>query len=256
MTALAAASYLQLAASLVLFGAALFPAYAKSAVPWRVLRWSAAAALLFGVAAVLLQSQRLDATLAQLMLTGIGRVWAAQIALAAVLCVAATMRARIAAIAAIAALNVTLFALVGHANAIAGWPGAAVEALHLLAAGGWIGGLVALLLALRAEASPELAQRFSAAGLCFVLVIGVTGAATLWQITGAALPMTAFGYGRLVSGKIALFAAALALAAFNRIYATPRSAWGALRNSVAVEVTLLAFVIALAVALAGTEPLA
>lgn len=254
MTVLAAAIYAQLATSLVLFGAALFPFYSGAPMPWRVLRASAMAALTFGLIATALHMAALQATLAELADTGIGRVWFAQIALAGAALLGTLLRVRIGVVP-LAAIQLALFGLVGHANAIAGWNGAALQALHLLAAGGWIGGLVALMLALRAAPSPALVKRFSAAGTVFVLALSATGAATLYLISGAPLPMLDFHYGQLAALKVTLFAAALLLAAFNRFYATPRDSWTQLRRSIAFEIALLAFVIAVAVALSGTEPL-
>lgn len=255
MTLVAVAAYGHLAASLVLFGGALFEVYGGASAPRRVLLWSAAAALVFGIAATALHVPAFEATPSQMLSTGIGRIWFAQCGLATVLAALALRKSAPSGIAVVAGLNLALFGLVGHANAIAGWTGAATEALHLLAAGGWIGGLVALLLRLRAAPSAETVRRFSRAGLAFVLVLAVSGSATLFQITGAPLPMAAFEYGLIAWGKVTLFAGALALAAFNGLVATPRGAWRALAISIALELTVLGGALALAVRLAGTEPL-
>ena len=253
MNFLAAATYAQLAASLVLFGTALFPLYAGGAVPTRVWRWSAVAALASSLVATVLHTGALCATPVQLAATGIGRVWYTQIALAGALALATTMWARWIVIA-LSALNLALFALVGHANAIAGWTGAGVAALHLLAAGGWIGGIVALGLALRAAPAVDMVRRFSRVGMVFVVTLAITGAAGLFQITGAATPMAAFSYGLIAWGKVALFAVALGLAAFNRAHATPRGAWRTLTLSIALELLVLGAALTLAVALAATDP--
>jgi putative copper resistance protein D len=157
-------------------------------------------------------------------------------------------------VVAIAALNVAAFALIGHANAIAGLRGAAVQAVHLLAAGAWAGGLAALLLALRAAPSLALAQRFSRVGLVCVVTLAATGAYALYVNTGLPLPMLYYAYGRLADLKIKLFAGALALAGFNRFYAAPRGAWRLLVASVTFELALLALVIAVAANLGNTEP--
>lgn len=252
---LAIATYAHIAASFVLFGAALFPLYARVAPPKRVLRWSALAAFIFGVCATALHAIAFETTLPNLMLTGIGRVWFAQCGLAVALVLGSTRLPRIA-FAMIAGINVALFAFIGHANAIAGWPGAGVEALHLLAAGGWIGGLVALVLSLRQTPSAETVRRFSWAGMVFVVVLAASGVATLFQITGAPLPMTAFSYGLLAWAKVSAFAIAAGLASFNRVVATPRNAWRALAISIALELVVLSAALALAVRFASTEPLA
>jgi putative copper resistance protein D len=252
---LAMAAYGHLAASLVLFGAALFRVYGGASAPQRVLLWSAAAALVFGIAATALHLQAFEATPSQMLNTGLGRIWFAQCGLATALAALTARKGAPGAIAALAAFNLALFGLVGHANAIAGWTGAATEALHLLAAGGWIGGLVALLLRLRTAPSVEMVRRFSRAGLGFVLVLAASGSATLFQITGAPLPMIAFDYGLIAWGKVTLFACTLALAAFNSAVATPRGAWRALTVSIVLELAVLGGALTLAVRLAGTEPL-
>lgn len=256
MTALDAATYLWLSASLTLFGAALFPLYAGAAAAGRrtLLRALSIVGFASGIAAVSLHLSALGAPITDILASGIGRVWFVQILIGIALCALAWMHGRPAWAAAVGALNVAAFALVGHANAIAGLMGAGAQALHLLAAGAWVGGLAALALALRSNPSLDLVLRFSRVGLACVLTLAATGAYVLFVNTGDALPMAHYAYGRWVSTKIALFATALAIAAFNRIVVTPRGAWRLLAWTIAGELALLALVIAAAVALARTEP--
>lgn len=252
-----AATFVWLGASLVLFGAALFPFYAGkagTAAHVTLMRWCALAALTFGALAIALRTSSLGATPLQMFETGIGRTWLAQ-SVCAVALVALTWRtSRAGVIAGVAAFQVLGFALVGHANAIAGLTGAGVQALHLLAAGAWIGGLAGLTLGLRETPSAEMAKRFSIVGFVCVLTLAVTGAYVLFVNTGIPLPMKYYAYGRLADLKIKLFAGAVVLAGFNRFFATPRGAWRTMIGLIAGELAVLALVVAAAIGLAGTEP--
>jgi putative copper resistance protein D len=125
----------------------------------------------------------------------------------------------------------------GHAGATPGGAGEiplAADALHLLAAGAWLGGLppLAMLLAAaskqkeprRAAATASALQRFSILGMICVGVLLASGIANSWYEVGTLDNLFTTTYGQLVLVKIALFAAMVALASINRFYLTPRLA--------------------------------
>ena len=146
------------------------------------------------------------------------------------------------------------------------------DALHLLAAGAWIGGLVPLLLLLTAarqqndqiRVSPAFraARRFSNVGIVSVGSLLATGAINSWILVGSFRGLIATDYGLLVLGKIALFTIMTSIAAVNRLRLTPRlsetpgsslqvgASHGLIRN-VVIEITLGLTVFAL-VGVVGT----
>lgn len=135
----------------------------------------------------------------------------------------------------LSAVLVAAIAWTGHAAGTVGRIGPihlAADALHLLAAGAWSGGLVALLLLLREPArhknqnGPSIAlhaaQRFSALGIISVGVLLATGLINSWILVGSLRGLVGTDYGQLVLLKVALFAAMLSVAAVNRMRLTPR----------------------------------
>jgi putative copper resistance protein D len=123
----------------------------------------------------------------------------------------------------------------GHAGATPGVAGEfplAADALHLLAAGAWLGGLppLAMLLAaawrrkeLRWAAMTAIAvRRFSLLGVIGVSTLLASGIVNSWYEVGTLNDLFATSYGQLVLIKIVLFAAMVALASVNRFYLTPR----------------------------------
>ena len=126
-------------------------------------------------------------------------------------------------------------AFTGHAGAEPG-PMAnvhlAADILHLLAAGAWVGGLVALVMILAAcrrdgsEAGVALARhataRFSTFGVVNVGVLVVTGFINAAVLVGTPHALATTIYGRLLLVKLGLFAVMLALATINREVLRPR----------------------------------
>lgn len=123
----------------------------------------------------------------------------------------------------------------GHAGATPGIAGEfplAADALHLLAAGAWLGGLppLAMLLATaRRQKEPRWAtvtaiavQRFSLLGVISVSTLSASGIANSWYEVGTFNNLFATSYGRLVLIKVGLFAAMIGFASINRFYLTPR----------------------------------
>jgi copper resistance protein D len=132
---------------------------------------------------------------------------------------------------------VTAVAWTGHAGSTAGELGIfhlASDALHLIAAATWIGGLVSLALFLAAvrrhpahgwaAAVYDVAQRFSTLGIVSVATLLVTGVVNASILVGSVHALLVTTYGRLLMLKIALFAVMLGFAAANRIWLTPRFA--------------------------------
>ncbi|MFE1584553.1 copper resistance protein CopC [Streptomyces sp. NPDC058737] len=92
--------------------------------------------------------------------------------------------------------------------------------LHLLATAVWLGGLVALLVTLRAPGpSPDPAgvvARFSRTAFAAVTVLAVTGVYQSWRGLGSWQALTGSTYGRLLLAKVVLVAVLLAAAAVSR----------------------------------------
>jgi putative copper resistance protein D len=125
----------------------------------------------------------------------------------------------------------------GHAGATPGVGGEfplAADALHLLAAGAWLGGLppLAMLLAAawrgkelhRATVTAIAVQRFSLLGVISVSTLLASGIVNSWYEVGTLNNLFVTSYGQLVLIKIGLFAAMIALASINHFYLTPRLA--------------------------------
>jgi putative copper resistance protein D len=133
-----------------------------------------------------------------------------------------------------AALAASL-AWTGHAAGMEGIDGAvhlASDALHLVAAGAWLGALwpfALLLAAARRAGDPAAAaiaaqatQRFSILGMICVATILATGVINTWEILGTAAFSVTTDYNRLLLAKIGLFIAMVTIAAVNRQRLTPR----------------------------------
>ena len=125
----------------------------------------------------------------------------------------------------------------GHAGATPGRGGdflLGADALHLLAAGAWVGGLIPLALLLaaaRRATEPEwtsvtaaAVRRFSWLGIACVGSLVATALVNAWYDVGTFGALIATDYGRLVLLKLGLFAAMVALASINRFRLTPRLA--------------------------------
>ena len=161
-------------------------------------------------------------------------------------------------------------AMLGHAAAIGGARGAVLlvsQAVHLLAAGAWLGSLPGLLLLLiavgrqsRASPAASAAQRFSPLGMICVGALAITAAVNAAIMTPGPTALVETRYGLLMVAKAAVFLALLALASLNRFRYTPQLALntpGAVRQlgwSVAVETALGLAVVFLAAVLATTSP--
>jgi putative copper export protein/mono/diheme cytochrome c family protein len=123
----------------------------------------------------------------------------------------------------------------GHGGANVGPAGVfqvAVDALHLAAAGAWIGGLLpfvlvmACALRMRNEAwnrvAAEVTRRFSAFGIFVVGVLLLTGLSNTWFLVGSLPRLLGTTYGQLLLLKIALVTVMVAIAVINRLVLLPR----------------------------------
>lgn len=164
----------------------------------------------------------------------------------------------------------------GHAAATDGLAGTLhrlSDALHLIAAGVWIGAIAAFLILLRARANAlqpsrlALAARsldqFARVGTICVLVIAATGLINLEMIVGIAQAGQTAGttYGALLIAKLLLFSLMLGLAALNRWRLTPAFAAtasdasaGAIRRSLMLEGLAAVAILALVAILGMLEP--
>ncbi len=116
----------------------------------------------------------------------------------------------------------------GHAGAAEG-NGAggliASEAVHLLAAGAWLGSLLPMLCCLRTLPPHEgrlAAERFSPIGIMSVLAIGTTAFVQAMSLIGGFPALIGTDYGRAALVKLGLFVAMLMLALWNRLSLTDR----------------------------------
>jgi putative copper resistance protein D len=151
----------------------------------------------------------------------------------------------------------------------------AVDIAHLLAAGAWLGALLAFALmakinALQTEARLRLlaraVNRFEVIGAAIVVVITVTGVVNYLFIVGPKLDEVFLStYGILLFIKVVLFAGMLVLAALNRFHLGPfleRSlrdgqyavAANALRRSVVVELAAAVLIVGLVAWLGTLSP--
>ncbi|MBS1845612.1 MAG: copper resistance protein CopC/CopD [Actinobacteria bacterium] len=137
---------------------------------------------------------------------------------------------------------------------------------HLLAAALWFGGLVALVaLAAGVRSHPDRAETFRACLLRFsalapAAVVALAGAGVgvaIGELPSLSAIVTT-GYGLVLVGKTAIFAVAIALAAYHRYSVVPRVAArasaGGLRETLITEVVILGVALALAAVVSQTAP--
>jgi putative copper resistance protein D len=161
----------------------------------------------------------------------------------------------------------------GHAAATNSLGRIVADALHLLAAAIWPGGLVPFALFLWAAGHgaqgrsvlPVIA-RFSAVSLVVVGCLVLTGLINSWFLVGSISALWTTDYGRLLSLKLGLLALMLALAAWNRWRVLPllftrgeeadaadRPLLRSLRRYVTIEAVLGLAIVAV-VSVLGTTP--
>jgi putative copper resistance protein D len=147
------------------------------------------------------------------------------------------------------------------------------DILHLLAAGAWLGAMLALVLMARGPVDEArirslafAVRRFEWIGAVIVLTLSITGVVNYLFIVGPRLDDVLLGtYGILLTIKILLFAGMLVLAALNRFHLGPALqqalhdgqpviAANALRRSVVVELAMALLIVALVAWLGTLSP--
>jgi copper transport protein len=189
----------------------------------------------------------------------VGHEWVAASLLAIGLAVATVAsrrtarRGRVIALAG-AALALTSPSLVGHTRSVDPEPLLVLtDIAHLVAGAIWFGGLVGLVLTLRALSREDAAgvlSRFSTAAASSLAVLVAMGSVLSWRILGSWDNLLHTTYGALLLVKIAVVALAVAVAMVNRFILLPRvyaaarreapgRSAGLIRRAVAVEGALL-----------------
>ncbi len=273
--------FIQFAAAMLAFGTAAFRVYVPE-VGTAFARWLGGAIRIAAVVALLASLAMVPVTAADmagsagavatpgtletvLFGTQFGHAWCWHLGFAAALAVAAWLRAGGLTLA-FAGLSLASLAFVGHASDMPGLPGLGHElnqAIHLLAAGAWLGGLLPLHALLR-RARPEDAAiedgvaHFSQMGYVAVALIAATGIVNTCMLVGSIGALFGTAYGRLLSVKVALYLVMVAIALVNRLSLAPRlgsdgTAPARLARSVVVEQALGLAVLA-AVSVLGTWP--
>lgn len=177
--------------------------------------------------------------------TQFGRVWGTRLALLALLGSVLLLRERDRGDTHGIALHLEGILLGGGMLTALAWTGHAAateaerrflhltaDAIHLLATGVWLGGLVSLALLLRhaktlpggagIDVSREATRRFSLLGLISVAALGVTGAVNGWILVGDIPRLIGTPYGRLLLAKLGLLLPLIAIAACNLLRVKPR----------------------------------
>jgi copper transport protein len=131
----------------------------------------------------------------------------------------------------------------------------AVDLLHVAAASFWLGGLVALGLALATagDRAPML-RRFSNLAVASVAVLVATGVLRAFAELRSLEQVWSTGYGRLLIVKTALLVSLATIGWFNRYRLLPRLSLDALRRNVAVELMLFAALVAVVALLTDLRP--
>jgi putative copper resistance protein D len=281
---LAATRFAHFAAIGLLFGLASFPFYGACAADanHRLVRSLKICAIL-SVVTLLLELDAMAANMggspgsafdpqilrAGLTGTVIGQIGLARLGLAlAIMVFALRLQSgkKVWLVGASAALLASV-ALTGHSSIPGGAIGVVHEiadAIHLLAAGWWIGGLCALVLMARSLGGQiaVVLARFSRIGYAAVLAIVATGVFKSVPVLGSFSALTRTAYGWVLLLKVALFGLMGALALSNRLQITPaleqgkdRSRWmGRLALQVSVEFGLSLAVLLVVGVLGAMQP--
>jgi len=297
------ARFLHYLATTALAGISLFPLYAYAGAEPDVLGrwrqrwffWTAVAVLLSGLCWFAFAAANMSGSMTDLVDaettwavvhdTDFGTVWTLRMLLAVLTVGVAAwgLRSKVAAHhqnwmrPLLAAILLASLAGTGHAQIEEGWVGVmhvVADAVHLLAAGAWLGGLIPLALILRRYLETDLNVgskdidriliRFSGMGYLAVAALIGSGLVNGWFLVGSLFGLLNTPYGQILLGKLALFGGMLALALANRFWLVPSmgriradAAEGSarssarLRNHVLGE-QVLGWMVLLAVSILGT----
>ena len=160
--------------------------------------------------------------------TEFGRVWMGRIVLGLVLLglMIRPRPPRDRPLLVVSGLYLASIALTGHSALPGGAPGVfhrLADAVHLIAAGWWIGGLLALVLACQrlGPAAAAVLHRFSGVGYGAVAAIVLTGLFKSLILVATLQGADSTAYGFTLLFKLALFAGMGLLALSNRFWITP-----------------------------------
>jgi putative copper export protein/methionine-rich copper-binding protein CopC len=162
-------------------------------------------------------------------------------------------------------------ALSGHAVAMSGiaWLAVPADTLHVLAAGGWLGSLFALVVVglptamrlgegRRGAAAAALVHGFSPTALVFAGVLVTTGVISAWLHLGEIPALWTTPYGRTLLLKVGIFSGVAVIGAYNLLRVRPAlgDARGAvrLRRSGTAELLLALAVIVVTAILVAVPP--
>jgi copper resistance protein D len=166
--------------------------------------------------------------------TEFGRVWQLRLAVIAMACVFGATgltqqkplrRSMILVLWFLSAVLLISLAWISHAGAAMVQPlGLLGDALHLTAAGAWIGGLTPLAIFLTCagvclslgERAARVVERFSTLSLCCVSLLVGSGICNSWLLVGSIHALFTTSYGRLLLFKLTLFAVLVGFGARNR----------------------------------------
>jgi putative copper resistance protein D len=223
--------------------AALSPGLRRLATAASLVAFFGALAWLAGESAAMGDDWRLalDASAVIDVLTGtaFGRVWQVRLVLALALPIVLALdrRERWAAPTCLAGALLASLGLVDHAAMQTGAIGGAHrlnDAVHLLTAAGWLGGLIPFWLCLRAYDEPSrradavtAMMRFSTVGHFAVLALIATGILNIALISGRAPWPPTTPYRALLFAKILVVATMISIALANRYIFVPRVSPGA-----------------------------
>jgi copper resistance protein D len=215
-----------------------------------------------------------------LLKTRFGRVWQLRLSLIAVAFVLASLgvtqdearrRSMMLVLWFLSVVLLVSLAWISHAAATSVQPlGLFGDALHLCAAGGWIGGLVPLAIFLTRtrvsfslrERAVVVLERFSTLSLCCVSVLVASGICNSWLLVGSIQGLFTTPYGWLLLCKLAFFGVLIGFGARNRLAIktkllttqTGSDLLPQLRRNVIYEAWLGAAVVAVVACLGVTPP--
>ena len=173
--------------------------------------------------------------------------------------------------AAAALLGAVAPALSGHAAGAPRWPAAAVaaDAMHIVAAAGWLGSLAVLLLAglpaaarlderLRGPAVSAMVNAFSPTALMFAGLAAITGGFAAWIHLGNIASLWQSSYGQILLIKLGVLSLVALTGAYNWLRVRPAlgddAGTSRLRRSGGFEMAIAVLVLAVTAVLVATSP--
>lgn len=270
---LAGARGLYYGALLSLFGDLAFSVLLRARLPIilppndKAFRWSALAlalaaggAWLAAAAAQMADALNWDALTATITATLFGQLFVARTIALAGLAFALLLRRGAKPALVLAAVALVLPAMTSHAAASspAGFTllGATLDAVHLLTAGFWIGGLAVLAMLFRRQEPnmPLVLSLFSEMAMIAVLLLVMTGLINAASILLGDKGAPSLPYLLVLGAKLALVAVMLSLAIFNRFRLMPIGDDKRIARNAAWELGLGLIVVLLAGALGQLQP--